>query len=124
MESEHSERILVVDDEKGMCLMLLKFLRQEGYNCQSTTDPAEALAILEQNDFDLVISDIRMQGMSGLELLRELRLKHPGVDTIIMTAFTSGYTYSEIIQAGAADFIGKPFQLPELKAKIERVNRE
>jgi DNA-binding response OmpR family regulator len=124
MESEHSKRILVVDDEKKMCLMLRKFLRQEGYNCQSTTDPAEALAMLEQNDFDLVISDIRMQGMSGLELLRELRLKRPGVDTIIMTGFTSEHTYSDIIEAGAADFIGKPFRLPELKAKIERVNRE
>jgi DNA-binding response OmpR family regulator len=124
MENEHSERILVVDDEKEMCLMLLKFLRQEGYNCQSATDSAQAFAILEHNDFDLVISDIRMRGMSGLELLRELRLKHPGVDTIMMTAFTSEHSYSDIIQAGAADFIGKPFNLAELKAKIERVNRE
>jgi DNA-binding response OmpR family regulator len=124
MESEHSERILVVDDEKRVCSMLLEFLRQEGYNCRSTTDPVEALAILEQNDFDLVISDIRMQGMSGLELLRELRIKHPGIDTIVMTAFTSDHTYMDIIEAGAADFIGKPFKLPELKAKIERVNRE
>ncbi|MGA2228674.1 MAG: diguanylate cyclase, partial [Syntrophobacteraceae bacterium] len=72
----------------------------------------------------LVITDIAMPGMNGVDLVREIRQKHPGIDSIVMTGFTADYTYSDIIQAGAADFIGKPFQMAELKAKIERVERE
>jgi DNA-binding NarL/FixJ family response regulator len=65
-----------------------------------------------------------MEGMDGLQLLKEIPRIDPELDTIIMTGFTRNYTYSDVIQAGASDFISKPFQLPELKAKIERLTRE
>ncbi|MEM5786423.1 MAG: response regulator [Syntrophobacteraceae bacterium] len=124
MEREHPNRVLVVDDEKAVCLMLDRFLSREGCNSRSTTDPVEALVWVGQEDFDLMISDINMPGMSGLDLLRETRHKRPQINIIIMTAFTDDHAYSEIIEAGASDFIGKPLCLQELAAKIKRIERE
>ena len=79
---------------------------------------------LKRNGFELVISDIKLAGIDGLRLLSEIHKIDPGLDTIMMTGYTNIYTYSDIIKAGAVDFIAKPFQLPELKAKIERIDRE
>ena len=118
------KRVLVIDDEQDICAMLTKFLRSSGYYCESFTDPAKALAVLKRNDFDLVISDIKMAGIDGLQLLSEILKIDPGIDTIMMTGQTGIYTYSDIIRAGAADFIAKPFQSPELKAKMARIDRE
>jgi FixJ family two-component response regulator len=118
------KRILVVDDEQNICVMLTKFLRSSGYACESANEPAKALEALRPNAFELVISDIKMAGTDGLQLLSEILKIDPGLDTIMMTGHTRIYTYSDIIRAGAADFIAKPFQLPELKAKIERIDRE
>ncbi len=116
--------VLVVDDEQNICAMLTKFLRSSGYACESANEPAKALEILKRNGFELVISDIRMPGIDGLQLVTEILKIDPGLDTIMMTGYTGVYTYSDIIRAGATDFIAKPFELPELKAKIERIDRE
>jgi FixJ family two-component response regulator len=118
------KRVLVVDDEENICTVLTKFLRSSGYSCESFTDPAKALDVLGRNGFELVISDIKMGSIDGLQLLSEILKIDPGLDTIMMTGHTNIYTYSDIIKAGAADFITKPFQLPELKAKMERINHE
>jgi DNA-binding NarL/FixJ family response regulator len=123
-KKEAIKRILVVDDEIDICIMLVTFLQSCDYDCESSTDPTEALAKLKQERFDLVISDIEMVGMNGLELIKKLSFIAPQLDTIGMTGFTANYTYSDVIEAGAADFISKPLMLPELKAKIERLNRE
>src|SRR5208337_5598544 len=111
-------KVLIVDDEELICSLLSSFLKMNGYYCQSTTEPLQALDMLKRNDFDLVISDIRMNDMDGLALTREILKTYPAVDTIIMSAFTGDYEYSDIIEAGAVDFIGKPLSLRELKAKI------
>ena len=118
------KKVLIVDDEQDICAVLTKFLRSSGYSCESFTDPARALEVLRRNGFDLVISDIKMAGIDGLQLLSEIIKIDPGVDMIMMTGHASVYSYSDIIKAGAADFIAKPFQLPELKAKVERIDRE
>ena len=104
--------------------MLVKFLRSCGYECESVTDPFKVLGLLQRGGFDLVISDITMTGMTGLDLIRKVPAIDPQIDTIIMTGFTGDYSYSDVIKAGASDFISKPFEMEELKAKIERVNRE
>ncbi len=116
-------RILVVDDEQSMCTMLTKFLRSSGYYCESLTQPAKALGVLKKGGFELVISDIQMAGIDGLQLLGQIMEAAPEVDTIMMTGHTN-YTYSDIVRAGAADFIAKPFMPAEMKAKIERIDRE
>ncbi|MGV8075239.1 MAG: response regulator [Syntrophobacteraceae bacterium] len=117
-------RVLVVDDEQSICVMLTSFLRSSGYSCESTNDPTKALELLQRDSFELVISDIKMAGLDGLQLLSETRKIHPGLDTIMMTGYTNIYSYSDIIKARAADFIAKPFELSELEAKLERIDRE
>ncbi len=125
MSSNRSiNKILVVDDDKAICVMLEKFLNQQGYCPHSVTDPVKALEVLEQDVFELMISDIRMPGMSGIDLLNAVRPRHADLSAIIMTGFAMDYTYTDIINAGAADFISKPLELQELKAKLERINRE
>ncbi len=117
-------KILIIDDEQDICNMLTKFLRSSGYSCESFPDSAKAMEELKRNGFELVISDIKLAGIDGLRLLSEIHKIDPGLDTIMMTGYTNIYTYSDIIKAGAVDFIAKPFQLPELEAKIERIDRE
>ena len=123
-QKKEINRILVVDDEQAMCTMVTRFLRISGYDSESATDPTKALELLKLNSFELVISDVKMPGMDGIQLLSEILKIDPTPDTIIMTGHTDAYTFGDIIKAGAADFISKPFQLPELKAKIERIDRE
>ncbi|MFZ0932419.1 MAG: response regulator [Syntrophobacteraceae bacterium] len=117
-------RILIVDDEQKMCATLTKSLLSTGYECESTTDPGKALEILEVGSFELAILDINMPQMDGLKLLNQMSRGDPGIDTIMMTGYTDVYSYSDIIKAGAADFIAKPFAVSELEAKIERISRE
>ena len=118
------KRVLVVDDEQKACDMLTEFLRSSGYSCESATDPVKALAILKRGDFELVISDIKMPKIDGMQLVSEILKIDPEIDTIMMTGHAGVYTYSDIIKAGASDFIAKPFQLSELQAKMERIDRE
>jgi FixJ family two-component response regulator len=125
MNSERSiNKILVVDDDMAICMLLMEFLTQQGYCPYSATNPVKALEILEHDNFDLMISDIRMPGMSGIDLLHAAHIKYTDLSIIIMTGFADDYTYSDIINAGAADFIGKPIAILELKAKLERIDRE
>ena len=118
------KKIFIVDDEQDICAMLTKFLGSSGYRCDSATEPAEALEILKRGGFELVISDIKMAGIDGMQLLSRVHEISTEIDVIMMTGHTQTYTYSDIIRAGAADFIGKPFLLAEIKAKIERIDRE
>ena len=117
-------RILVVDDEKPYRELLAEILLTWGYTCEVAADAFEALDLLSQGRFDLVISDIRMQGKDGLELMREARETFPQLDFIIMTGYAPEYSYTDVISAGATDFICKPFQLTELEAKLGRIERE
>ncbi len=107
-----------------MSRLVIRFLRSAGYECTSTNDPLSALEMLQEDNFNLVISDITMPGMNGLELVRKIGESHTGIDTILMTGNTKDYTYNDIVAVEASDFIGKPFVLAELKAKIERIRRE
>ena len=69
------QRVLVVDDEQDICVMLTRFLQSSGYWCESTTDSTEALELLKHGSFELVISDIKMPGIDGLRLLAEIHKK-------------------------------------------------
>lgn len=124
MEGRIIERILVVDDEEGQRTVVSQFLHKMGYSCDMASDAFDALRALDRNPFDLVISDIRMHGKDGLDLAREALGKYPELCFITMTGHAAQYSYNDIIDAGASDFITKPFSVGELKAKIDRIERE
>ena len=124
MKSATVKKILIVDDEEAICVIVKSFLQSIDYHCETAAGPLEALGMLAENCFDLVISDINMHSMNGLALAREIRKRFPGVEIMIMSGFLGDYSYNDVIEAGAVDFIAKPVSLNELQAKIVRLDRE
>jgi len=109
------QKILIVEDEAQMCDLLMSFFGDKGYKVAAVQNGEDAIARLEEEDYALVITDIKLPGMSGLELLARLRLEWQDVAVIIMTAFSSISSAVEAMKLGAEDYIGKPFQLDELE---------
>ena len=121
------QKILIVDDESSLRLLLIKALSREGYSCDQARDATSALEMIKSQQsfpFDLVISDISMPGMDGISLLKEVKSLFPAIDFIIMTGYASDYSYSEIMDAGASDYMTKPFNISSTLAKIARIARE
>jgi two-component system, NtrC family, response regulator HydG len=115
-----TQRILIVEDEAPMCELLTSFFSEKGYEVDTVQDGEHALAHLEERDYALVITDIKLPGMSGLELLASIRVDWAEVAVIIMTAFSSISSAVEAMKLGAEDYIGKPFQLDELAITVEK----
>lgn len=107
--------ILVVDDEPNIVEVLEIVLQDEGMEVLKSSSGQEALTLLQENDVDLVISDIKMPDFSGVELLREAKRHSPDTIFIMMTAFASTETAIEALQHGAYDYITKPFKMEDLR---------
>lgn len=116
--------VLVVDDEEAIRGVIAERLKREGFSCKASSDGFEALQIISNNKFDLVITDINMPGMDGVELIKSLKEMYSDLDIVAITGHSQDYTYSDIVGAGAADFIIKPFDFSELFAKLKRIKRE
>jgi len=110
--------ILVVDDELSMREFLKILLEKEGYQAVTASDGEKALKAIEMQEFDLVISDIRMPGMGGLELLDSAKKVNPDLPFIMITAFASPEDAVQAMKHGAYDYITKPFKLSEIKSII------
>lgn len=124
MNERSLNRILVVDDEEEYRLVVGRFLEALHYEAATAVNGRRGLEMMDNERFDLVISDIRMAEMDGIQFMREARQSYPHVEFVIMTGHAAQYSYSEIIGAGAADFISKPFDVGKLKSKLERIDRE
>ncbi len=110
--------ILVVDDERSMRDFLKILLVKEGYQVEVASGGNQALAILKQDTFDLVITDIRMEKMDGLELLGSIKDLHPSLPVVLITAFASPDDAVFAMKNGAFDYISKPFNVDEIKSVI------
>lgn len=118
------QNILVVDDEQQVCQLLAEALVFMGHNVQMASDGNEAIEKLHASSFSIVITDMDMPRMDGMELIRHIAENRNGVDIIAITGHTMKYKYTDVVAAGAADFIAKPFTLNELEAKLNRIMRE
>ena len=114
------ERILVVDDEEQMRDLLAKVLERKGYQVSVCGDGADALAILERDPVDLVVTDVRMPGLGGMEALRAIKELNPEIVVIIMTAFGSIDQAVQAVKEGAYDYVNKPFKIDEMLLTIEK----
>jgi DNA-binding NtrC family response regulator len=104
-------KILVVDDDPNVLLALKKLLGRSGdFTCVATEDPLEALSLLEQEAPEVVLTDLQMPHLSGLQLLQHVRQKDPSCEVVLMTGFGSIKTAVEAVKAGAYDFLTKPFE--------------
>jgi two-component system, NtrC family, response regulator AtoC len=117
----NSASILVVDDDLGAQRALLQVLKKEGYSVEAVCSGTAALEKLqEQPSFDLLVTDIRMERMDGMELMREVRQRWPDLPVIVMTAFASIDTAIRSIHAGAYDYVSKPYEIAELRLTVRR----
>lgn len=119
-----SHRILVVDDEKQVCEILAEALGYMGHEVGMAKDGIDAVEKLKNGAYEIVITDIDMPRMDGIELIKYLVENRSTVDAIAITGHTMRYKYIDVVNAGATDFITKPFSLDELEAKLNRLLRE
>jgi two-component system, NtrC family, response regulator AtoC len=115
-----SPRILVVDDDAVAADLLREVLTQEGYQVVTATQGSEAVRLGTQSTFDMVITDLKMPDIGGLEVVRSLRQISPQTILIVITAFGSFETAIEAIQTGAYDYISKPFKIGDIKVTVQR----
>ena len=112
--------VLIVDDEESMRHLLSVILRDHGYEARAVSNGEDALKELQARDYDLVLSDVRMPRMGGLELLREIQRLHPDLTVIVMSAYGTHDTAIEAMKAGAYDYISKPFKPDEVVLVLKK----
>jgi signal transduction histidine kinase len=118
------ERILVVDDEANVREMVSKIINLIGHEVVTTGSGKDALEILKNEPFSIIITDIKMPEMDGFELMKAARNQFPDIHFICMTAHGGSHTYTDVLAVGATDYITKPFTIDEMRAKLNRVIRE
>ncbi len=116
-----AKRILIVDDEANMCSIMQDILIDEGYDVMVAENGSEALQVVREITPDLIITDINMPCMGGLDLLREVKSLHPDVQFIIMTGFGELETYLKAMHNGAFDYVTKPLNIEMLKLMVAKV---
>ncbi|MEK6679958.1 MAG: response regulator, partial [Nitrospirota bacterium] len=114
------DKILVVDDERSMRDFLSIMLKKAGYDVTTAIDGDEAVKILHKDIFDLVITDLKMPKVDGLQVLKTVKELSPDTVVIVITAFASTETTVEAMKEGAYDYITKPFQNDEMKIRIKK----
>jgi DNA-binding NtrC family response regulator len=124
MMTENWGAVLVVDDDADMRELVHDMLKDRGHQVTTAGSGSDALKLLGEQDFAVVLTDLRMKGMQGLELLTEIRRMHADVGVILMTAFGSVETAVEAMKHGASDYLTKPVKKDELVRVVERVIRE
>ena len=115
-----AKRLLIVDDEETITFSLYQsFIHsKKDYEVVTASSGEEALERIQENPFDLVVTDIMMSGMDGFELLNEVRHNYPQTDVIIMTAYGSSIYKEKALKEGACDYVEKPFEMKEFKKLI------
>lgn len=114
-------RLLIVDDDPGMRENLAELFESLGYLVQTAPDTAAALAVLDAKEFDLLLTDYKMPGSSGMDLIEAARRRRPALRAILMTAFGDHLTETESARRGALGYLNKPFEADEVVAFVEKI---
>lgn len=121
MAIKQKKRILVVEDDEGMRFLLRDFFEEEGFEVETAEDGSKVVSKLIKKLFDLVITDIRMPGLSGLEILSTLKQIQPGITVVVITAFGSKDVRNRTLARGADAYLEKPIQLEKLKSLVNQL---
>jgi len=124
LPTEVPNRILLVDDDPVILEMLKSTMTALGHAFDTALDGEAAKAKLKQGNFTVVLTDLTMPRCDGMELLKHVKEEYPKIAVIIVTGHAEIHGYTDVIRAGASDFIAKPFGMDELEAKVSRVIRE
>ena len=115
-----SEHILIVDDEMDLATSCQRLLDSQGYSTSVANTAEEALAAIHQDEPHLVLTDLKMPGMGGMELLKQVKEDHPEIQVVMMTAYSTVEDAVEAMRLGAADFVPKPFTPDHLSIVVEK----
>jgi DNA-binding NtrC family response regulator len=115
-----SKKLIVVDDEKIVCDMAKKILEAEGYEVEAYTDSQQALDRIRTQSFDLVITDLKMENVSGMDILKEVNRLYPSTRVIMLTAYATLDATIEAIRERIYDFFPKPVKIEELKKSVKK----
>ena len=113
-----AKKIMIIDDEEGLCRMMAAVLMDDGYAVRSFNNPQEAIDLFRPNIWDLVISDIKMPGINGLEVLQKIKAIEPDIPVIVITAFATVEMSIQALRKGAYDMLTKPFEPDELLFRV------
>ena len=111
-------KIMIIDNEEGLCRMMSAVLQDEGYAVRAFTDPVEAVELFRPGTWDLVISDIKMPGIDGLEVLQRIKAVEPTIPVVMITAFATVDMSIQALRKGAYDMLTKPFEPDELLIRV------
>jgi two-component system cell cycle response regulator len=124
MEKKNSNiNVLIVDDDLSVRNTMDEYIANAGFSTLAASSAEEALELIQKNNFAVVITDIRLPGLGGLELTKIIKQKN-GSDVIVVTGYSDDYSYEEAINIGASDFVIKPVRLEELLLRLRRVLKE
>ena len=114
-------RILILDDEPIVCKRLKPAFQKAGYEVESFTDSASAMARIEERRFDIVVTDLKMEGADGMKFLARVKEISPQTGVIVITGFATPDTAKESFHRGAFDFVAKPFKLNDILEIVKRL---
>lgn len=112
--------ILILDDEPIVSKRLKPSLEKKGYEVETFTNSADALARVRERQFNIVVTDLKMEGMDGMQFLSEVKEKYPETEVIVITGFATMATAKESFSKGVFDFLAKPFKLGEIAEVIRK----
>ncbi len=118
---QKQSRVLVIEDDLEMRSLLEDFMQEEGFEVRSANNGSEALRIMARNEFELVITDVRMPGLSGLDILPGIKKLQPHSTIIVITAFGSEEVYRRAMDRGADGYLEKPISLEKLRIMIKKL---
>ena len=113
-----NENILIVDDDDGVREMLAEFFDVLGFQAVVACNGEEALALLEKHEVSIVISDIKMPVMDGIEMLKRIKKERADLDVILITGYEPDYSRNLVKEAGASDYVCKPFNIDVIERKV------
>jgi len=124
MSSDRKTRILVLDDETIVLKRLGPALEKAGYVVEVFSRSADALARVQESYFDIVITDLKMQGLDGMQFLTKVKERFPQTEVIVITGFATMDTAKESFQKGVFDFLAKPFKLGEILETVKKAEKK
>ena len=123
-DSTKKLQILILDDEPIVCKRLKPAFLKAGYDVETFTDSAHAMERTLEKNFDIVITDLKMEGMSGMEFLSEVKKRSPRTEVIVITGFATMEAHKESMQKGVFNFVAKPFKLTDILDMVTQLKKE
>ncbi|MFH2218194.1 MAG: response regulator [Pseudomonadota bacterium] len=124
MDADPKTRILILDDEPIVCKRLKPAFEKLGYETEVFTDSSKAMSRIQEKDFDIVITDLKMKHINGMQFLAAIKEKSLDTEVIVITGFATMETAKESFQKGVFDFVAKPFKIGEIQEIVKKAEKK